>query len=199
MKTANFFLFFLFLILLLPSTAMAYSINNLDFGTIKEGETITKDLTVSLTTQDSNSYFKIEKDNDMGSYLKVEPTEFELKAGRRKTLKVTLTTTGLSGEQKGWIIARGQKPLGEGQIGYTVSLKSNIRVNVVDKVINEEVVSEDISNTINKNINEPISTESLVNETTNEDNNYIWIILVIGAIGIVCFVIVRRLYYNGYI
>ena len=194
MKTANFFLFFFFLTLLLPSTVTAYNINNLDFGTVKEGETAIKQLTVSLTTQDSDSYFKIEKDNDMGSYLEVEPMEFELKAGERKRLKVTLTTTGLSGEQKGWIIARGQEPLGEGQIGYTVSLKSNVKVNVVDKSINEEVVSKDINN----NINEPINTESVVNETTNGDNNYIWIILVIGAIGIICFVIGRKMYYDGY-
>lgn len=186
------------MILLLPSVATAYSINNLDFGTVTEGETVIKHLTVSLTAQDSDSHFKIEKGGDIGSYLEVEPMEFELKAGERERLKVILTTTGLSEEKKGWIIARGQKPIGEGQIGYTVSLKSNVKVNVVDKTINEEVVSEDISNTINNNINKPINTESIVNETTSEDNNYIWIILVIGAIGIISFVAIRRMYYDGY-
>lgn len=175
MKTTNCFLFFFFLILIIPSVASAYSINNLDFGTIKEGEIVTKDLTVSLTTQDSDSYFKIEKGGDINSSLKIEPMEFELKTGERKTLKVTLITTGLNGIQEGWIIARGQEPLEEGQIGYTVSLKSNIKVDVINQ-----------------------STNNTANKPINENNNYWWLILVIGAIGVISFVVIRRLYYNGY-
>lgn len=163
------------MILLLPSVATAYSINNLDFGTVTEGETVIKHLTVSLTAQDSDSHFKIEKGGDIGSYLEVEPMEFELKAGERERLKVILTTTGLSEEKKGWIIARGQKPIGEGQIGYTVSLKSNVKVDVINQSIN---------NTANKPI--------------NKNNNYWWLILVIGAIGIISFVAIRRMYYDGY-
>lgn len=154
------------MILLLPTITAAYSINNIDCGTVKEGETVTKDLTISLTAQDSNSYFKIEKGGDIGSYLKVEPMEFELKSGQRKTLKVILITTGLTGKQNGWIIARGQEPIGEGQIGYTVSLKSNIDVNVVNEVLS-------------------IIGENVVSNNTTEDTdniNLFWFVLV----GIIC-------------
>lgn len=132
MKTKFLFLFLLFFMLFICNV-IAYSIHNVDFGYIENGKSYERDLVIMLSPRDTNSYFKIDKGGDLAPFLLVTPMEFELDKGQKQVVKIGLVTEGLyEGEYTGWIIARGQEPIASnGMIGYTISLKTNIKATIM--------------------------------------------------------------------
>ena len=132
-----FFILFLYFFILIVSNVAAYGIHNIDFGNIENGKSYEKNLVISLSSKDTDGYFKIDKGGDLAPYLLVIPTEFRLERGQNQVVKVSLVPENLEeGNYTGWIVAREQEPISnDGMIGYTVSLKSNIKASVV---VNEE-------------------------------------------------------------
>ena len=132
MKTIVFFSFFLFFALIVGN-ATAYSIHNIDFGYVENGKSYEKDLVISITSKDTDGYYKIDKGGDLAPFLLVTPMEFRLDKGQKQVVKVSLITEDLvEGNYTGWIIVRGQEPISSnGMISYTISLKSNIKVSIV--------------------------------------------------------------------
>lgn len=124
---------FFFLFILIITNATAYGIHNIDFGYVENGKSYGKDLVISLSPKDTDGYYKIDKGGDLAPYLLVTPTEFRLERSQKQVVKVSLVPENLErGNYTGWIVARGQEPISNGgMIGYTVSLKSNIKASVV--------------------------------------------------------------------
>lgn len=131
-KITLIFIFFLFFYLV--SNTTAFSIHNIDFGCVENEEIYERNLIISLSQKDIDNYFVLEKDGNLAPYITIEPNEFILQAGQIQIVKVKLLTTDISaGNYSGWIIARGQNTISEkGTIGYTISLKSNIKANIVE-------------------------------------------------------------------
>ena len=120
------------------STVSAFGISGANFGSVEIGKLHNITVYVVSSSEDFDNHFVMEKGGEIADWISFSPEEFDLSAGAEKGVIVTLSVpeNAILGEHTGWIKAAGKKAVpgagGEGStVGYTISLKAKISVNVI--------------------------------------------------------------------
>lgn len=118
----------LFLVAISITTASALWMEDGNFGDVEPGKIYNLTISICSSTEESNNHFIIEKGGDIAKWLSFYPEEFDLHAGVRTNITLTLTvpTDAEFGEYTGDIKAIGTNL----SAGYSISVIADVRANV---------------------------------------------------------------------
>lgn len=124
-----------FVLLFSMNTASALGISAIEFGEVKAGDSVTKDMYAYQSSSESANFFTyvILDNENLNQWITVEPDTFYMGGDYgRPDVKVTLNVPedAAPGEYDGWIKIRGSNVFGTGDIGFTVATMARIHVTV---------------------------------------------------------------------